>query len=135
MTTDIGARIGVDGEKEFRSALSAINADIKNLNSSMKNTVEQFAGMEDSEEAVTAKSKVLQQTIDAEKQKISLIGGEYDRAKNKLDGLADKLDAATREFGANSSEAAKAQNAYNKQVAVVKRLESQMTDANTVIIK
>ena len=135
MTTDIGARIGVDGEKEFRSALSAINADIKNLNSSMKNTVERFAGMEDSEEAVTAKSKVLQQAIDAEKQKISLIGGEYDRAKNKLDGLADKLDAATREFGANSSEAAKAQNAYNKQVAVVKRLESQMTDANTVIIK
>ena len=135
MTTDIGARIGVDGEKEFRSALSAINADIKNLNSSMKNTVERFAGMEDSEEAVTAKSKVLQQTIDAEKQKISLIGSEYDRAKNKLDGLADKLDTATKEFGANSSEAAKAQNAYNKQVAVVKRLESQMTDANTVIIK
>lgn len=135
MTTDIGARIGVDGEKEFRSALSAINADIKSLNSSMKYTVERFAGMEDSEEAVAAKSKILQQTIDAEIQKVDLIGGEYYRAKNKLKSLADMLDAATEEFDENSSEVTKAQNAYNQQVAVVKKLQRQMTDANTVIIK
>ena len=135
MTTDIGARIGVDGEKEFRSALSAINADIKSLNSSMKNTVEQFAGMEDSEEAVTSKSKILQQTIDAEKQKISLIAHEYSRASLKLDDLKRRLEESKKQFGENSSEAIKAQNAYNNQVAVVKKLERQMTDAETAIIK
>ena len=65
MSTDIGARIGIDGEKGFRDSLSAINSQLKNLGSEMKSVVASFSGMEDSEEAVSKKGDVLQRSISA----------------------------------------------------------------------
>ena len=129
MATDIGARIGIDGEKSFRDSLSAVNAQLKNLGSEMKAVVSSFTGMEDSEESLTAQGKVLERSIQASADKISLLTGQSERAKEKLDGLAKELDEATRSFGANSAEAIRAQNAYNKQVRVVNNLESQINSA------
>lgn len=135
MTTDIGARIGIDGEKEFKSALSAINAEMKTLDSSMKLMQEEFADMADSEEAVAAKSGILTKSVETQERKISLLTSEYDRANNKLSGLADALETAEREFGKNSVEASKAQNAYNRQVKTVKDLERQLNEAKTTMTK
>lgn len=129
MATDIGARIGIDGEKSFRDSLSAVNAQLKNLGSEMKAVVSSFAGMEDSEESLTAQGKVLERSIQASADKISLLTGQSERAKAKLDQLARELDDATRSFGTNSTEAIRAQNAYNKQVRVVNNLESQINSA------
>lgn len=129
MATDIGARIGIDGEKSFRDSLSAVNAQLKNLGSEMKAVVSSFTGMEDSEESLTAQGKVLERSIQASADKISLLTGQSERAKAKLDQLARELDDATRSFGTNSTEAIRAQNAYNKQVRVVNNLESQINSA------
>ena len=129
MATDIGARIGIDGEKSFRDSLSAVNAQFKNLGSEMKAVVSSFTGMEDSEESLTAQGKVLERSIQASADKISLLTGQSERAKAKLDQLARELDDATRSFGTNSTEAIRAQNAYNKQVRVVNNLESQINSA------
>ena len=52
MASDIGVRIGVDGEKEFKSALAAINEEMKALDSSMRLAQEEMADMADSEEAI-----------------------------------------------------------------------------------
>lgn len=135
MTTDIGARIGIDGEKEFKSALSAINAEMKTLDSSMKLMQEEFADMADGEEAVAAKSGILTKSVETQERKISLLTSEYDRANNKLSSLADALEAAESEFGKNSVEASKAQNAYNRQVKTVKDLERQLNEAKTTMTK
>ena len=135
MTTDIGARIGIDGEKEFKSALSAINAEMKALDSSMKLVQEEFADMADSEEAASAKSDVLARSVQAQEKKISLLSGEYGRANTKLSDLAAALDNAEKEFGKNSAEASKAQNAYNRQVKTVKELERQLNEAKTAMTK
>lgn len=129
MATDIGARIGIDGEKSFRDSLSAVNAQLKNLGSEMKAVVSSFTGMEDSEESLTAQGKVLERSIQASADKISLLTGQSERAKAKLDELARELDDTTRSFGTNSTEAIRAQNAYNKQVRVVNNLESQINSA------
>lgn len=129
MATDIGARIGIDGEKSFRDSLSAVNAQLKNLGSEMKAVVSSFTGMEDSEESLTAQGKVLERSIQASADKISLLTGQSERAKAKLDELERELDDATRSFGTNSTEAIRAQNAYNKQVRVVNNLESQINSA------
>lgn len=129
MATDIGARIGIDGEKSFRDSLSAVNAQLKNLGSEMKAVVSSFTGMEDSEESLTAQGKVLERSIQASADKISLLTGQSERAKAKLDQLARELDDTTRSFGTNSTEAIRAQNAYNKQVRVVNNLESQINSA------
>ena len=129
MSTDIGARIGIDGEKGFRDSLSAINSQLKNLGSEMKSVVASFSGMEDSEEAVSKKGDVLQRSISATSDKINVLESQAERARNKLADLGLAADKAAQEFGDTSSEALKAQNAFNKQARTVNTLESQINDA------
>ena len=52
MANDIGIRIGVDGEKEFKTALSAINAQLKNLSSEMKAAVTSMTGMDSARSSI-----------------------------------------------------------------------------------
>lgn len=126
MPVDIGARVGIDGEKGFRDSLSAINSEIKTLNSEMKSVVTAFTGMEDSEEAVTAKTEVLQKSMEASAKKIELLEKQSERAKAKLSTLSDELETAKKEFGENSEQALKAQNAYNRQVTAANKLQDQI---------
>ena len=102
MATDVGIRLGVDGEKEFRSALAGVNSQIKNLNSEMKTVVSSMSGMNSAEDAAAKKNDVLARSVTAVKQKISLISGEYDRAKGRLAELGTALENAKQEFGENS---------------------------------
>lgn len=129
MASDIGVRIGIDGEKEFRSALTGVNAQLKNLSSEMRAAVTSMAGLADEEETAARKSDILNRSIQATQQKIQLISGEYDRAKQRLDELGQALENAKREFGENSKEALRAENAYNRQVAAVNRLGTQLNNA------
>ena len=69
MATDVGIRIGVEGEREFRTSLSAINSQIRNLNSEMRDVTSSFADMEDSEESVSARTDVLTRTIEVTEAK------------------------------------------------------------------
>ena len=131
MGTNIGAKIGIDGEAAFRSSLSAINSQLKALGGEMKTVISAFSGMENSEEATAAKSDVLQRSIAASVQKIETLKAQSDRAKEKLSALADELENAKREFGENSEQALRAQNAYNRQVVAVNNLESQINRATT----
>lgn len=126
MGTDIGAKIGIDGEAAFRSSLAAINSQLKTLGSEMKSVVSAFSGMENSEQAVTAKGDVLKRSISASAEKIKLLQNQSERAKTKLASLSEELEKSKQEFGENSEEARKAQDSYNKQVVVVNRLETQI---------
>lgn len=126
MAADIGAKVGIDGEKAFRDSLGAINSQLKTLGSEMKSVVSAFAGMEDSEESLTAKSDVLQRSISASGDKLKTLHGQSERAKAKLEKLSGELENAKREFGENSAEALKAQNAYNRQVVTVNKLKTQI---------
>ena len=131
MANDIGIRIGVDGEKEFKTALSAINAQLKNLSSEMKATVTSMTGMDSAESRSAKKADILGRSIEATKQKIDMIRAAYDRAKEKLDSLGGALDQAKQDFGENSAEALKAQNAYNRQAAAVNHLGTQLNNAQS----
>lgn len=58
MANDIGIRIGVDGEKEFKTALSAINAQLKNLSSEMKAAVTSMTGMDSAESRCQQRKRI-----------------------------------------------------------------------------
>lgn len=131
MATDVSVRIGVDGEKEFRSALAAVNSQIKNLDSESKLLVSSLSGMDNAEQAAAEKSDILGKTIDATKQKITIIASEYERAKSKLAELDNELSAAKSEFGENSDAALKAENAYNRQSKAVNDLGTKLNGAKS----
>lgn len=65
-------------------------------------------------------------SIDATKNKVSVLTKEIASQKEKLDGLGEALEKAGREFGENSKQAISAQNEYNKQSKKVSDLTAQL---------
>ena len=87
MAADIGLKLALDGEKEFKKALSDINQQFKVLGSEMKLVASQFGKNDNSVAALTAKNKVLSKEIEAQKQKVAI--------------LRDALTNAAEAFGEN----------------------------------
>lgn len=132
---DIGPRIGIDGESEFKKNLSAITTQIRSLGSEMKAVTAEFADNANSMEALTAKSQVLDKTIAATEQQIKTLTSQYDRQVERLNDLGNELDKVIQEYGESSKEASAAQNAYNQQYAVVGKLEGQLNQAQASLAK
>lgn len=103
MATDISPRIGLEGEKEFKSALSGINNSLKTLGTEMKAVSSEFIGQEKSTESLTAANEVLTKQITAQAQKVDL--------------LKDQLEKVSDAYGADSAQAQKLQQQLNLATA------------------
>ena len=86
---DIGLKIGLEGEKAFKKSLSDINSSFRVLGSEMKLVSSQFDKTDKSEEAVAARSRVLNKEIAAQKEKISTLESALKNASDSF-GTADK---------------------------------------------
>lgn len=119
MADNFGLKIGVEGEKEFKKALSDINQTFKVLGSEMKLVSSEFDKQDKSVAAVAARNEVLNKAIDAQKDKISTLEsalknaadsfGENDRRTQnwaiQLNNAKAELNGMERELG-NSADAA-----------------------------
>lgn len=115
MAVDIGPRIGIDGEKEFRQELQNINQQIRTLGSEMKAVTSSFEAGDRSEGALAAQTDVLNRQIDAQKQ--------------KLQQLQKGLDAAADKYGEADTKTLRWAQAVNEARADLNRLESQLKNA------
>ena len=59
MGYDIGPKIGIQGEKEFRNQINQINNSLKEYGSEMNALTAKFSDNAKSQEALVAKTKVL----------------------------------------------------------------------------
>ena len=73
MPSDFGLKIGIEGEKEFKKALSEINQSFKVLGSEMNLVTSQFDKQDKSVGALTARNQVLRKEIDAQKDKVETL--------------------------------------------------------------
>lgn len=89
MSYDIGPKIGIQGEKEFKNAVTGINKDMAVLASELGKVAAQFDGNADSMEALTAKQKVYNAQVDEQKKKIELLKDAVTNSSQKY-GEADK---------------------------------------------
>lgn len=72
MPVDIGPRIGIDGEKEFKQAIASINTNLKTMGAEMDMVTSQFIGNEKSVESLTAQNEVLTKRMEELNQKADL---------------------------------------------------------------
>lgn len=112
MAVDIGPRIGIDGEKEFRQELQNINQQLRTLGSEMKAVTSAFDAGDDSEQALAAQTGVLNRQIDAQRQKLTL--------------LQRGLDASAQKYGENDTRTLKWRQAVNEATASLNKMESQL---------
>lgn len=115
MAYDIGPRIGIDGEAEFRAQISKINTSIRTLGTEMQVVTSAFAGQERSTEALIAQNNVLSRTVTA--------------LEDKLSQQKDMLARCASEYGENSEQTLRWQQAVNQTQAELNRANAQI-DAN-----
>lgn len=115
-TQPIKTRFELDGEKEYKAAVSEINASLRVLNSEMKLVSEQFKNNDKIVEALTASSDVLSRQILTQKEKVEALQaalknsaeryGEADartkRWQTSLNNAQAELVKMERELKANS---------------------------------
>ncbi len=129
MAYDIGPKIGIEGDKAFKNALKAVNSQIKETAEELKTLSKEYDGNFSSIEGASKKQEALANAMEATKSKISLVTEEYKRQKEELTRLGDALEEAKKNFGADSDEALKAQNAFNDQAAHVNNLATNLENA------
>ena len=154
MADNFGLKIGVEGEKEFKKALSDINQTFKVLGSEMKLVSSEFDKQDKSVAAVAARNEVLNKAIDVQKDKIATLEsalknaadsfGENDRrtqnwaiqlnnAKAELNGMereldetADSADDLGDELKETGEEAEKSGGKFEKLGGVLKGVGAAM---------
>lgn len=114
MAVDIGPRIGIDGEKEFRQELQNINQQLRTLGSEMRSVTSEFSDNDRSQEALAAQTDVLNRQIDAQRQKLAL--------------LQRGLDESAQKFGENDTRTLRWAQAVHDATADLNRMESQLQD-------
>lgn len=119
MADDFGLKIGLEGEKEFKKALTEINQTFKVLGSEMKLVSSQFDKNDNSVQALTARNQVLNKEIEAQKQKIET--------------LRSALQNAAESFGENDRRTQNWQIQLNNAEAALNGMERELSDNEKAI--
>lgn len=119
MADNFGLKIGLEGEKEFKKALSDINSSFKVLGSEMKLVESQFSKNDTSVSALTARNQVLNKEIEAQKQEIET--------------LRLALENAASSFGENDKRTQAWQIQLNNAEAVLNNMEREVSDNEKAI--
>lgn len=114
MAVDIGPKIGIDGEAEFRRELNNINQQLKTLGSEMKSVTSAFDAGDDAEKSLAEQTRILNQQIDTQEQ--------------KLKQLQRGLELATEKFGKADSNTLRWQQAVHEATAELNRMKSQLNN-------
>lgn len=112
MAYDIGPRIGIEGEADFRKAINGINTNLRTLNTEMLSVTSEFDKNEQSIESVNAKNKVLNKQIDEQ--------------KNKLSELTKGLEASADKYGDNDKVTQGWRQSVNKANADLNNMEREL---------
>lgn len=120
MAVDIGPKIGIDGEKEFRNQLANVSQAVKVMGSEMKIVTEEFGQNAKSEEALTKQNEVLGRTISTLNEKLAL--------------QKKGLEESAKTFGEADTRTMKWQQAVNETEAALAKAERQ-SEENTSALK
>lgn len=135
MGIDIGPKIGIDGEVEFKKSLATIIQQSKELAAEMKSVTSAFEANDKSQEAVTAQSKVLEKQIETQKEKLSLLAEKYNSTSKRLEELKEAAINASKQFGEDSEQAIKAAQAYDRQAKSVSNAKTDVNNATAALNK
>ena len=119
MADNFGLKIGLEGEKEFKSALASINQQFKVLGSEMAIVEAEFGKNDSSVAGLTARNQVLTKEIEAQKQKVET--------------LRAALDNASASFGENDKRTLNWQIQLNNATATLKTMEKQLEENENAI--
>lgn len=109
MAVNIGPRIGIDGEKEYRAQINQIIQQAKTLDSEMRAVTSAFDDSTSAQDKNAATSKVLAKQIDVQRQRVR--------------ALSDMLQKSADKYGENDIKTLKWEQSVNEATASLNRME------------
>ncbi|MEH0060037.1 MULTISPECIES: hypothetical protein [Auritidibacter] len=117
--SSFGLKIGLEGEREFKRAITDINREMRVLGSEMKLVASQFGKNATSADALTARNQVLAKDIETQKAKIET--------------LKAALENSAESFGENDSRTKNWQIQLNNAGAELNELEKELKANNDAL--
>lgn len=117
MAVNIGPKIGVDGEAEYRRQINQIIQQSKTLESQMKLVASQFTAATTAEERNAKTASVLSKQIDVQRERVKL--------------LAEQTGKAAAKYGESDEKAQKWQQALNEATATLNKMQSELRNASS----
>jgi len=114
MATNIGPKIGIDGEKQFRSELNSIGQQLRTLNTEMKAVTTAFDANDSSQKKLAAQSDVLTRQLSLQEQQVT--------------DIQKALDYAKSNYAENSNEVQRWQQALNNATADMNKTKAAIKD-------
>jgi len=119
MAYDIGPRIGIQGEAEFRKSITAINDSYKTLKTEMNAVTSAFDKNDQSQEKLTKQNEILTKQVELQRKKVEETTAVMKKSSDEY-GDADKKTLAW-------------QRTVNAATAELNKLESQLETNNKTI--
>ena len=126
----IGAGIALDGEKEFKSAISGINKDLTVLKSALEKNKSEFEANGKSTELLNNKLKILSNQYDTQKSKVEALKSALEHAQKnyakygtdveKLKNSLSEAEKAMEEMKKSSSTTKEELSEQEKKIASIK---------------
>lgn len=116
MAVDIGPKIGVDGEKEYRNQINNIINQAKTLSSEMKSVTSSFDKNTSAQEKAEKQSEVLTKQIKVQEERVGL--------------LSEMLAKSKEATGENSNETLRWQQAVNNATADLNNMRNKLDNLN-----
>lgn len=112
MSVNIGPKIGIDGEAQYRKELNSIIQQAKTMASEMKAVTSAFDKNDNSQAKLTAQTRVLTQQIEVQQRRV--------------EQLQKGLDAAAKKYGETDSRTLKWKQAVNDATAELNRMQAEL---------
>ena len=140
----IGTKVKLDGEKEYKDALSALNRSYKTLTDELAYVTERYADNAESAEALQAKGEMLQKQLDKQRETVATlekalesVNGDYDESSKVVQEWEQKLFRAKTEtlklekaLQQNEQALSEAEDATGDYTKALKNLDKKTKEAN-----
>jgi phage-related protein len=117
MAVNIGPKIGVDGEAEYRRQINQIIQQSKTLESQMKLVASSFTTATTAEEKSAKTASVLSKQIDVQRERVKL--------------LAEQTGKAAAKYGESDAKTQKWQQALNEATATLNKMQSELRNTSS----
>lgn len=116
MAVNIGPRIGIDGEAQYRKELSNIIQQQKTLQSEMNAVTSSFSKNTTAEEKNTAVSKILAEQVKVQKERV--------------EQLSAMLQKSAEKYGENDTKTLKWKEAVNSATSELNKMERELEESS-----
>lgn len=117
MAVNIGPKIGVDGEAEYRRQINQIIQQSKTLESQMKLVASRFTAATTAEERNAKTASVLSKQIDVQRERVKL--------------LAEQTGKAAAKYGESDVKTQKWQQALNEATATLNKMQNELRNTSS----